>query len=68
MKSISKILRNTLISALILTAWPAHAMAEVKEFTRVNEYTGNFTDIKDTDWFKEDVISSFETGLLKGKT
>lgn len=68
MKSISKILRITLISALILTAWPAHAMAEVKEFTRVNEYTGNFTDIKDTDWFKEDVISSFETGLLKGKT
>lgn len=67
MKTISKILKITLVSALIITAWPVHAFAEVKEFLKVNEYTGSFTDIKDTDWFKEDVISSFETGLLKGK-
>lgn len=68
MKTISKMIKITLVSALILTAWPVHAWAEVKEFAKVNEYTGSFTDIKDTDWFKEDVISSFETGLLKGKT
>lgn len=67
MKTISKILKITLVSALIITAWPVHAFAEVKEFVKINEYTGSFTDIKDTDWFKEDVISSFETGLLKGK-
>jgi hypothetical protein len=67
MKTISKIIKITLVSALILTAWPVHALAEVKGFAKVNEYTGSFTDIKDTDWFKEDVISSFETGLLKGK-
>jgi len=67
MKTILKIIKITLVSALILTAWPVHALAEVKDFAKVNEYTGSFTDIKDTDWFKEDVISSFETGLLKGK-
>jgi hypothetical protein len=67
MKTISKIIKITLVSAFILTAWPVHAWAEAKEFAKVNEYSGSFTDIKDTDWFKEDVISSFETGLLKGK-
>lgn len=67
MKTILKIIKITLISAFVLTACPVNAFAEVSNFTKVNEYTGNFTDIKDTDWFKEDVISSFETGLLKGK-
>lgn len=68
MKTLSKIIKITIVSALIMTAWPVHAFAEAKEFAKVNEYAGNFGDIKDTDWFKEDVISSFETGLLKGKT
>lgn len=67
MKTILKLIKITLISAFVLTACPVNAFAEVSNFTKVNEYTGNFTDIKDTDWFKEDVISSFETGLLKGK-
>lgn len=67
MKTISKIIKITLVSAFILTARPVNAFAEVSNFTKVYEYTGNFTDIKDTDWFREDVISSFETGLLKGK-
>jgi transglutaminase-like putative cysteine protease len=67
MKTILKIIKITLISAFVLTACPVNAFAEVSNFTKVNEYTGNFTDIKDTDWFKADVISSFETGLLKGK-
>ncbi len=37
-------------------------------FEKVNTYNNNFSDVKDTNWFSENVKSAYELGFMNGKT
>ena len=35
-------------------------------FTKKNTYNGNFTDVAENAWYKNDVASAYELGFVKG--
>ena len=37
-------------------------------FQKVNTYSGNFSDVKETSWFANDVKTAYEIGLMNGKS
>ena len=37
-------------------------------FERVNTYNNNFSDVKDTNWFAENVKTAYELGFMNGKS
>jgi hypothetical protein len=36
-------------------------------FEKVNTYNGNFSDVKDTSWYAENVKTAYELGFMNGK-
>lgn len=69
MKKISNSLKVAITIILILKLSFTNVYAdELANFEKVQKYSGNFTDIKQTDWFANDVINTFEAGLFTGKT
>ena len=69
MKKTIKIIKTTLFAIFILTVSITNAFAgELVNFEKLQKYTNNFEDIKETDWFANDVINSYETGLFKGRS
>ena len=52
----------TLISAAVIPASAAHNYREVRT------YNGQFTDVKQTDWYYTSVVDAYELGLVNGKT
>ena len=69
MKKQVKILKVVVIIILIFTLCITNVYAEeLANFKIDQEYSSNFTDIKQTDWFANDVINTYEAGLFKGKT
>lgn len=54
---------------LILTLTVSTVFAgELDNFNKLQTYNNNFIDIKDSDWFSNDVKNSYEVGLFKGKS
>lgn len=69
MKKQVKILKVAVTIIIIFTLCITNVYAEeLASFEKVQEYSSNFTDIKQTDWFANDVINTYEAGLFKGKT
>ena len=50
----------TMVAAVTLTSCAA------KYFEKKATYEGQFTDVKDTSWYKNDVASAYELGFVKG--
>lgn len=55
-----------LVTALLLALLPARAYAS-ESFAPMEAYTGQFADVKTSDWFYEDVRTLYELGLARGK-
>ncbi len=60
-KSLSRILTVGVICAVLALAACADAA-----FTKKNTYNGNFTDVAETAWYKNEVASAYELGFVKG--
>lgn len=52
---------------VVLLAAAMLATGTFAAFEKVNTYDNNFSDVKDTNWFAKDVISSYELGFMNGK-
>ena len=46
---------------------PAESEEDPAPFATLRSYSGQFTDVKDGDWFAPSVISAYEYGLLDGR-
>lgn len=53
----------TLVFAVIFLAVGVNAA-----FEKVNTYSNNFSDVKDTNWFSENVKTAYELGFMNGKS
>ena len=49
---------------VVLTA--SLAFSANAAFAKKNTYEGQFTDVKETSWYKNDVASAYELGFVKG--
>ena len=55
-----------ILTALLLTALLATGV--LAAFEKVNTYSNNFTDVKDTNWFAANVKTAYELGFMNGKS
>ena len=63
-----------IVSIMLVTVLPQTVTAQgipgsLNNFAHVNTYTpGQFSDVKASDWFSNDVAMAYELGLMKGAT
>lgn len=64
-----KRLLSLLLTVLLLSGMMPAALAGYENFTAQESYTpGQFTDVKESDWFAVNVRAGVEYGLIDGKT
>ena len=61
------VVRYTVVAALLLTVFLLCICVNAA-FEKINTYSDNFSDVKDTAWYADNVKIAYELGFMNGKS